>query len=217
MATLLSMLLLFSLLVLTTASVKPQCCMYDQWEGVLFFGYASSGLQEFTFCNGTARVSYDLVNAMTFVNFDIYKRSTSSPISLTSAIVISHFNTGVKYTISTANKTCEKTPLSTTKMTTYCASEFQESKSHPRGSIGGSMPVKNVDILEETIYSTIYQDNSNCMPLFASGILKAPGVGIEGAVDFLDLQEGIKDRKIFTPPSYCPEQMSKENDEESFF
>ncbi|XP_069122741.1 uncharacterized protein [Argopecten irradians] len=178
MAVLLSI-LLSSLLVLTSAT--SQCCMYTQWEGVLFFGYASSGQQDFIFCNGTASVSYDLVNAMTFVNFEIYKRSASS-ISVDKGVVITHFNKGVKYMISTVNKTCEKGPVSSTKMTTYCAS-----------------------------------DGSNCMPLFVSGIIKAPGLGIEGAADFLDLQEGIRDPNVFTPPSYCSEQPSKDNDGDSFF
>lgn len=206
---------MYSILSLLT-SATSQCCMYTQWEGVLFFGYASSGQQDFIFCNGTASVSYDLVNAMTFVNFEIYKRSASS-ISVDKGVVITHFNKGVKYTISTVNKTCEKGPVSSTKMTTYCASEFQGSKGHPHGQVGGSMAVTNIDILEGFIYSTIYQDGSNCMPLFVSGIIKAPGLGIEGAADFLDLQEGIRDPNVFTPPSYCPEQPSKDNDGDSFF
>ncbi|OWF40095.1 hypothetical protein KP79_PYT06493 [Mizuhopecten yessoensis] len=189
--------------------------MYDQWEGVLFFGFGSAG-NDLLFSNGTARVSYDLVNAKTFVSFEIYQRSASSPVSRTSAVFISHFKTGVKYTISTKNRTCEKGSLSTTNMTTYCASEFHDSGGHPRGRIGGSMAVTNVDILEETIYSTIYQDASNCMPLFAWGLLRAPGLGIAAGADFLDLEEGIRDPSVFTPPSYCPEQMSGKEDDSWF-
>ncbi|XP_060071683.1 ependymin-like [Ylistrum balloti] len=210
--------LMSTILLLSSGSPTPRCCMYNQWEGMLFFEFAAAGSQgDYTFSNGTTRVSYDIDNSMSLVNFEMYRWSLTSPISRYNAVVISHFKTGVKYTISVENRTCEKGSLSTKLMSTYCASDFHENEGHPRGSIGGTMPVTNLDILEEIIYSTIYQDGSNCMPLFASGFIKAPGLGINGGADFMDLEQGIKDPSVFSPPSYCPENLSGEIDDTSFF
>ncbi|XP_033753020.1 uncharacterized protein LOC117336515 [Pecten maximus] len=219
-----SFVLIFLLQATSPVVSKPKCCMINQWEGLLYFGIGAmdrqngSGIHDsdtpdLYITNGTVHVSYDLDNGLTYLGFDRYTRSVKSAPERSRGSLISNYKTGHQYLVY-ENKTCEMSTL-TDNMTSYCASEFLKNDNFPFGRIVGSTPVTNVEVLPgdffSSIYTTAYQDGTNCMPLYLAIINNWPGTNSAGAggADILDIKPGISDPSIFTPPSYCPKQITE--------
>lgn len=93
-------LLLAWVFIFAYPSASQDCCMFNQWEGSVYFGSGAmeqqteqSDVTRLSFTNGSGMISYDLTNSRSYLLFESYTTSSDSTIVRRSgAMLISDYN-----------------------------------------------------------------------------------------------------------------------------
>ncbi|KAL3882201.1 hypothetical protein ACJMK2_028569 [Sinanodonta woodiana] len=187
------------------------CCIPDQWEGVIYFGYGDVFLDTsgepntfFTFVNGTINISYDKTNKKIYMRILGVQLTPLLPhperVEMTYLFDYVH---RIQYEFD--DRKCDKSSLDA-DMAAQCVPVDILSES--AGTLGASTIIytylytKQSEVPYTVSASVIFDEiKTICTPIHVSFFNPSveSGSGILYGLDILDVTLGIKDPGIFYP------------------
>ncbi|KAL3882185.1 hypothetical protein ACJMK2_028553 [Sinanodonta woodiana] len=192
------------------------CCIPDQWEGVMYFGYGNVFIDylsipntAYSFINGTINISYDKINKKIYLHIRGVEVSPliphPEPVETT---FIYDYIKKVQYQVT--GQECDKDSLDT-DMTEECIPG--DAQSFGAATFGATSVAHNYFYTKSsdfpyTIFASVLFDDekrTTCTPLHVSFFTPSAeeGSGILNGLEIVDVTPGIKDPSIFTPPKSC--------------